>query len=374
MKRHITEINNTDLKKSLFKNAQFVFFAEAGAMGEPGRVLVVTAGGSIFHGNYCMGNIDVNKLFRSLPVLKYFGDTGGVPDDWKYEYLGAGNHLLIRSDVYREFKHELREVEYPEDLYPIWLDAAWSIVQKRNKEKLPDATKTHEYREFVRKVQKNYDNTGNARVKYEPCDIWKAGNQINLWTYWQGYQLGDVERGVDILLVGQDWGNPDRQKNVVERIRQFQNGGQVNYADSTNPTDRMLIRLFAEIGYDITKENPGCRLFFTNYSLGYRAGSETGGMTKTLLLKDRKYFDELVSIIKPKNIICLGKLVYEVVADEKVRDFVKQLSTGTPLMAEYPLNNNIKVFGVPHCGARGMNNVGGYEVMRKIWIDMKKQL
>ncbi len=97
-------------------------------------------------------------------------------------------------------------------------------------------------------------------------------------------------------------------------------------------------------------------------------------MTKTLLLKDRKYFDELVSIIKPKNIICLGKLVYEVVADEKVRDFVKQLSTGTPLMAEYPLNNSIKVFGVPHCGARGMNNVGSYEVMRKIWIDMKKQL
>ena len=39
------------------------------------------------------------------------------------------------------------------------------------------------------------------------------GNQINLWTYWQGYQIKDIDIGVDILLVGQDRRN-DKRINV----------------------------------------------------------------------------------------------------------------------------------------------------------------
>ncbi len=39
-------------------------------------------------------------------------------------------------------------------------------------------------------------------LNYERCKLWEDGDQINLWTYWQGYQIKDVEEGVDILLVG----------------------------------------------------------------------------------------------------------------------------------------------------------------------------
>ncbi|MBQ9881157.1 MAG: hypothetical protein IJM42_00890 [Synergistes sp.] len=74
-----------------------------------------------------------------------------------------------------------------------------------------------------------------------------------------------------------------------------------------------MFKVFGE-GVDITKADPGLRLFFTNYSLGYRAGSETGGITKRVMRQDAELFDDLVLAVKPKIIICLGRITYEMVA------------------------------------------------------------
>lgn len=147
MERIVTEICNKDLKKDVFANAQFIFFAESGAMGEPGKVLIVTSGGSIFHGNYCMSDIKLNSLHRSIPVLKAcnfgtFGEGAKIPDDWQYEYLGAGNHLIIKKDVYEDFKKAIGNAVDPEDFYIGWLDAAWSVIEQQNKGKTPLDMKT----------------------------------------------------------------------------------------------------------------------------------------------------------------------------------------------------------------------------------------
>lgn len=75
--------------------------------------------------------------------------------------------------------------------------------------------------------------------------------------------------------------------------------------------------LFKCLGCDIEKADSGQRLLFTNYSLGYRKGSEQGGMTKTLLQEDESFFDDLVIALNPKIIICLGKITYEAVTREK---------------------------------------------------------
>ena len=147
MERIVTEISNKDLKKGVFTNAQFIFFAESGAMGEPGKVLIVTSGGSIFHGNYCMGDIKLSSLHRSIPVLKAcgfgtFGEGVKIPNDWQYEYLGAGNHLIIRKDVYEDFKTAIVNAACPEDFYIGWMDAAWSVIEQQNKGKTPLDMKT----------------------------------------------------------------------------------------------------------------------------------------------------------------------------------------------------------------------------------------
>ena len=181
------------------------------------------------------------------------------------------------------------------------------------------------YQEVVEKAKRQERNV-TGKVAFIPCDVWENGNQINLWTYWQGYQLNDIdEKGVDILLVGQDWGAPYRDVNkaVLESINDIQNGViGAFYRPTQSPTDKRLAKMFTAFGnVDINSINPGMRLFFTNYSLGYRSGSETGDMTKTIMKLDSELFDDLVAAIKPKIIICLGKITYEMVVSSCIKVF-----------------------------------------------------
>ena len=43
------------------------------------------------------------------------------------------------------------------------------------------------------------------------------------------------------------------------------------------------------------------------------------------------------------------------------------MKKGEPFIAQYPFNEKIVVYGVAHCGARGVSNVGGIEKMKNIW-------
>ena len=226
--------------------------------------------------------------------------------------------------------------------------------------------------EKAKKVIKNRIQYGNNRVKYSPCELWLNGTEINLWTYWQGWRLKDIdEKGVDILVVGQDWGSPSRNHRTIECIRKMQAGDKDVLYPSESRTDKTMQKMFEAFrkDIDIFDANPSLRLFFTNYSLGYRAEgcSESGGMTKTLLRQDSALFDDLVEALNPKIIICLGKLTFEVVTGTVVKDFVKRLQAGNPCKAPFPKNPNIMVYGVAHCGARGLNNVGGEANMRLAW-------
>ncbi len=220
---------------------------------------------------------------------------------------------------------------------------------------------------------------GKGRIQFVECNLWKNGDQINLWTYWQGFQLKDIDKkGVDILLVGQDWGNPEseRNKEVCQSIKDIQDGVPgAMYLATVSPTDKRLASMFEAFGEDIkiNSLNPGMRLFFTNYSLGYRGGSETGGMTKTIMWQDKELFEMLVEAINPKSIICLGKITFEVVTDQTVRNFTQRLREGKPFKVEYPKNKAIPVYGVAHPGSRGLYNVGGETNMRAAWDVIAKE-
>ncbi len=235
------------------------------------------------------------------------------------------------------------------------------------------------YSDVVKNAQKA-NRIGYGKVSYQKCDIWVQGDQINLWTYWQGYQLKDIDKlGVDVLLVGQDWGNPWRKENnkAIEAIKQMQSGNDVPYVAESS-TDQTLREMFRAFGsqIDIMNKKPGMRLFFTNYSLGYRSGKESGGMTKTLMLQDRIYFEQLVEAISPRIIICLGKITYEVVSGCVEKDYIKLLSTGIPLKSNYSIENtgiSIPVYGVAHCGSWGKRNIGGENTMKKAWNQIAKE-
>ena len=162
MERVIYEICNEDLKKAAFSNAQFVMIAEGGAMGEAGAVLIVTAGGSVFHCNYVFGDVDFRKLCRTIPALKEW-DVGMVgyceepTKGWYHEYLGAGNHLLIRNDVYEEFKQFIDDKMLPSDLYSVWFDIAFQIIEEHNVGKESQGTKSRAELELIAKAPSRSD-------------------------------------------------------------------------------------------------------------------------------------------------------------------------------------------------------------------------
>ena len=233
------------------------------------------------------------------------------------------------------------------------------------------------YSDIVEKAKKKR-RSGYGRIKLTDCKTWERGDQINLWTYWHGYQLKDIdEKGVDILLVGQDWGNPKRNEEVCAKIRSIQDGVKgATYDATASPTDKRLVNMFKAFGdeIDITRGAPGMRLFFTNYFLGYRDDSETGGMTKTIMRQDEELFYDLVKAIKPRIIICLGKITYEMVVGHPVKGFLVKLKRGEPFKEYYPKKEGVPVFGVAHPGSRGLYNVGGREeVMKSTWEKIARE-
>ncbi len=224
-------------------------------------------------------------------------------------------------------------------------------------------------------------NDPKGKAFYAKCQTWLDGEHINLWTYWQGYQLKDIdEKGVDILLVGQDWGNPLKNTETIKRIEDIRKGEEtLVYREGASKTDDNLADLFEAFDVDIRTNNPGKRLFFTNYSLGYRSGNQSGGMTKGLMRQDEKYFKELVMAIRPKIIICLGKITYEVASGQIAKNFSKKLLTGIPFMHGTLFSDQdgkellIPVYGVAHCGSWGTKNAGDFENQKKVWSYIAKQ-
>ena len=159
------------------------------------------------------------------------------------------------------------------------------------------------YAELVETAKKEIcarKHYGNSKLMFDRCETWLNSDQISLYAYWQGYQIENKEDGIDILLVGQDWGhNPDHDPAYLADLKRIRLGiDKEPKRDSTNITNNNLGEMFSYLGIDIYKYDCGKRVFFTNYSLGYRPVdvSESGLMTPDLLKQDKKLFEMLVEV------------------------------------------------------------------------------
>ena len=108
--------------------------AEGGAMGYPGGVFFVTSDKRIFFTSIWeqMSDDNLLKVFPPLAEVKWglLGRGTRYPEGWHYEYLGMGNHLLVRDDLKEKFlKESDRLLRSKPDyiLYNLWLDAVLSI-------------------------------------------------------------------------------------------------------------------------------------------------------------------------------------------------------------------------------------------------------
>ena len=242
-------------------------------------------------------------------------------------------------------------------------------------------SKAEQYALLIERVKASYpsirDDDANE-VKLFWCDDCQ---EINLWTYWQGRN----NLNASIVLVGQDWGSPwdKSSENTMTQISLANQGLEYDYLhDNPSKTDQHLVKLFSQIGYQDIK-TPSTDLFFTNYVLGYRNRGISGGFRRDWAEHDEVYFRELLNIIEPQVVLCLGKSTFEGVIrslnpSEKVRvgrfnSFIE--SEKNPVAVVLDSGKTVHVFALAHCGALGtMNRNRGYpktgdilEVQKRDW-------
>lgn len=221
------------------------------------------------------------------------------------------------------------------------------------------------YQQLIARVRASYPAYQES-TEYEKSQlVWCSDctQEINLWSYWQG------SLDAKIILVGQDWGCPYDKTSLptMTQIQKANNGDIYDYL-SENPsrTDHHLITLFsAALNKKITL--PCNDLFFTNFVLGYRTHGTSGNYQKEWAEHDSAFFKELVEIIKPKVILCLGKATFRAVLtslapDQKPRigGYNKYIeSSRNPISVATSSGMNIAVFALAHCGVMGTLNRNG---------------
>ena len=126
------ELNNSTFTKDILDRTTFFQIAEGGAMGEPGGIVLLTEDGTVYHANYCFGDLKWETVQLAYPVIDQcrfgmFGIDSEVPDGWVYVNLGMGNHLIVRQDRYNEFAPLISDCKSPGEIYQRWLDFAKTV-------------------------------------------------------------------------------------------------------------------------------------------------------------------------------------------------------------------------------------------------------
>ena len=122
--------------KDILDRTTYFQIAAAGAMGEGGGIVFLTEDGTVYHSNYCRGDLKWETVQQAFPVIGkcrfgHFGFGAKVPEGWAYVHLGMGNHLLVRQDRYPEFAPLAAKCKSPAEIYQNWLEYALLIQCKK---------------------------------------------------------------------------------------------------------------------------------------------------------------------------------------------------------------------------------------------------
>ena len=239
----------------------------------------------------------------------------------------------------------------------------------------------NEYQQLIKTVYEKLDKRTKEDFFINNSDYERL-EEYNLWTYWQGRGV----RHPKIMVVGQDWGSVEQSNKYFEFIKEHPTAEVVSYIQikEANPkmrqreftTDKELTEFFEGIlGYEDICICPHDDLYFTNLIPGFRSGfSSTGNSSEAQreitedVLSD---FKQLVKILNPKIIICLGRIVSESIDKAyngaesiiaKTKNFnvflEKELHEDIPhpLILNLGNGNQAKMFALAHMGSWGKAN------------------
>ena len=109
--------------------------AEGGAMGYPGRVIIIDEKNDVYDFNlHELGKDDVMKILPALYESKR-AVLGIDPStsEWRRVYLGMGNHLMVADSIYDELREiALNRYKYfgIGELYQHWMGVVQEILSR----------------------------------------------------------------------------------------------------------------------------------------------------------------------------------------------------------------------------------------------------
>ena len=139
---NIEIITKDNIKDIVYDNVIIIFFAESGAIGEAGRVDIITSKNHSYKWyktNYTFIGVtevieklsdivrEEEKIFNILPILRELNfnhtlirESYWINDEWWLSDLGFGNHLLIRNkELSKELTNKFSNYQMNE-LYKLW--------------------------------------------------------------------------------------------------------------------------------------------------------------------------------------------------------------------------------------------------------------
>ena len=108
--------------------------AEGGAMGHPGRVVIIDETNNVY--DFYLHELEKENVMKILPAL-YESKRAVLGIDpstsgWNRVYLGIGNHLMVADSIYERFNEFAKALwQSRGSLYQKWMGAVQEILHSR---------------------------------------------------------------------------------------------------------------------------------------------------------------------------------------------------------------------------------------------------
>ena len=110
--------------------------AEGGAMGHPGRVVIIDKTNNVY--DFYLHELEKDDAMKILPALyESKREVLGIDPStsgWKRVYLGMGNHLMVADSIYDELREiALNRYKYfgIGELYQHWIGVVQEILHSK---------------------------------------------------------------------------------------------------------------------------------------------------------------------------------------------------------------------------------------------------
>lgn len=223
--------------------------------------------------------------------------------------------------------------------------------------------KQHEYNQLVEDFKKYDFKDEEIRNPYD-LDVTEFNENyyvLNPWAAWQG------NLNADILFIGQDFSDEEYFKE------NFENNWK---KEIDSPTNKSLKELFSLLDINIQlptiESNQAHKLYFTNAILGIKRNGMSAKVYPKYYEKTSHLFTKrLINIIKPKYIIVMGAVAYNMICKLYNQTIEKKLSSAIDKNGTLKLDNHTQLFVVAHCSGLGKRN-RNYLQQKKDWSNIKQ--